>query len=381
MNPSTLERIRSAISAELTDLGERSVRAFLALPGLANWCPLDFTMPTLSAILDNGLPLALLGDSPTSEKRTRAIARWLSRNSFSPHPCHEDLPVGSQWSEIQAGALLTYIGAAVAFIDPPSDSHGVKNPDIRITVGQNVVDVEVTAAESRRSRAAIEKGPTDLSGAILATDHDWHILALFADASNQTSLEECLSAVLQLQPGESQQCKDHWFVKAFQPEQRDAVVAGNVAELHGPEWWPKGVPHALAIQTLIGPRFSPYVKFASLYPKDAYINPIKNKADDPQCDPNHPFLVAVDVSQLPGAHSRLPTEIAEHWSIWSHVSGVLLFEYRPWFGFETKQWEVSLHLNPYPTKELPPALAASWLADSAQHSIKFRLSEHHKQLN
>ncbi len=76
-------------------------------------------------------------------------------------------------------------------------------------------------------------------GAVHATDQDWHILALYADAGDQESLADSLEALMALRPDRSEGRAGKWFMRAYPPEQRELVVGREAEALHAPGWWPR----------------------------------------------------------------------------------------------------------------------------------------------
>ncbi len=160
-------------------------------------------------------------------------------------------------------------------------------------------------------------------------------------------------------------------MRAYPPEQRELVVGREAEALHAPGWWPRDDAKHVTVQTILGKEFSPCVKFVSLYPTISYLNPISSKANRPQGDPTHAYLIAVDISDLPRAHERAANELNNALCCWQRVSAVMLFDYRPWIGVDKKEWMISLHLNPYGKIPLPTELVS--YADPINRSIAFDL--------
>jgi hypothetical protein len=125
-----------------------------------------------------------------------------------------------------------------------------------------------------------------------------------------------------------------------------------------PAWWSVADARCFVLhEQLAGPdtrRAPPQVRVSFGVPYDSYINPIMRKADFPQSTPGLPFLVAVDISNLPGAFSEMPTALAGFLPFWKTVSGILLFH--DVMGVDRVGWLWRLLKNPHAAVTLPDAL-------------------------
>lgn len=62
----------------------------------------------------------------------------------------------------------------------------------------------------------------------------------------------------------------------------------------------------------------------------------RGKADKHQGAEGNAFVIALDVSELPAAHTQIRNELPIYFDAWPKVSGVLLFDYIPWVGYREK---------------------------------------------
>jgi hypothetical protein len=107
-------------------------------------------------------------------------------------------------------------------------------------------------------------------------------------------------------------------------------------------------------QAVAGPETTeapPQVRVWTGLPFVSYLNPVKKKTDAPQGTKGLPFLIAVDVSGLPGALKEIPRAVEGFLPFWPAVSGILL--YRDLSGFELVGWEWRFVRNPHATEQLP----------------------------
>lgn len=351
-------RIRTVLPHSLSEIGDAALESFLALPCATAWHPSNLWMRQISMIFDVGLPFALLGSNLSAEAYRQEIGNAIANENYASLSC---------WSELQAGALLSNWGAKVTFIKRVK---GVRTPDLEADFSDEaVMDVEVTRGEIRQLHTAVKDGLENLAGALVAGDVDWNVICFFADASNAGDINAAFNAAIGLSPYEIKEEHGHWAVRAVPLEQRDDVVR---AKMFAPEWWPSDEPDFSVTSTLIGTKSSPVIAFRSLIPMASYMNPIRSKADRSQGNPEHPYLIALDTSEMPRAHERIIGDLNSYFANWNHVSGVMLFESRFWVGVESKEWIVSIHANPHAHLSLPGGVAR--MADGKRHSVRFVLS-------
>jgi len=105
--------------------------------------------------------------------------------------------------------------------------------------------------------------------------------------------------------------------------------------------------------TIVAP---PQVRVYYGVPFDAYINPVQKKADKPQAAAGAPYLITIDIADLPGAFRELARQLPANWSIWPQVSGILLF--RDVLSQSRSGWEWLLLVNSSAQAQLPPSLVA-----------------------
>lgn len=360
------ERILVELDRPLSRIGIAALESFLDLPGVAeNWSPEKLLWDQLTMVFNEGLPFALLGNNESAKGLRERIGKSIQQGGPA------SLLVLRDFSEIHAGALLTYWQANVKFL--PRQKNRM-TPDIEAVWDEGInLDVEVTRADVRRIHQGVQKGIESLTGILMPSDTAWNIVSYVADASNNDDLEAILNSAIVLKPGEHDGKENRWFVRAVPLEQRDDVVGPNSQNLFAPGWWPLGEPGYFVNGTLIGPGGNQVVSHRSLVPLTSYINPIRYKAEKQQGRSDNPFLIAVDVFELPRAHKRLLSELDSYFPDWHHVSGVLLFEPRFYVGVEKKVWIVSLHVNPKALKPLPNQLIT--LLGREPISVEFNLSE------
>ena len=353
------ERLLEAISGQLTERGAMALDAFLELPGADLWNPERIHLGEVSTVFDIGLPFSFLRNNRTADAHRVQWGSAVGRGErYDP----------SLSSEVHAGALLSGWGADVAFIPRGSSP----TPDIAASwASGEVVDVEVARGETKQLHAAVQGGVAAFVGALQPGDVEWHIVGFIADASAPAELAAMFEAAIKLRPGESAEVALRWHVRAVPLDRREDVVGAHSVELFRPCWWPANQPTFFSTGTLIGSGGNPVVLLRSLIPRASYTNPVLRKANSGQRREGNPYLIAVDVSELPRAHEQLGADLHGYFSIWEHVSGVLLFEPRFYLGASRKEWVVSIHRNPAAAIALPAAFME--LADCGRFSVEVQL--------
>ena len=142
-------------------------------------------------------------------------------------------------------------------------------------------------------------------------------------------------------------------------------VSNEAADAMTPKWWQGGPCLKTNSIRMDGTaRVFPTVRTFSQPPAACYEGPITRKANSGQGRGNHPYLVAVDMSELLGWRQRVENYIYENLPIWPHVSGVLTFERRFWTGFSSGKLYLSrVYVNGDASYPLPPEFVALGTAE------------------
>lgn len=355
------ERIVAALPCPLTEVGASALEAYLDLPTIENWCPKNIYLGELSSVFDVGLPLSFLVGNTTADKHRLKIGETLSQGTPIP---------ASLLSEVHAGALLCNWGANVRFVPRQASP----TPDIEASWDDGIIlDVEVARGDMRQLHAAVQSGVQAFVSALRPGDVAWNVVGYIADASQSGDLTAMFEAATILRPDQCVEEAGRWCVRAVPLARRDDVVGAHTKELFAPSWWPSSEPNYFASSTLIGATGNPVVQLRSLVPLASYMNPLLRKASSGQGRTGSTYLIALDVSELPHAHERIVDDLSGYFKIWSHVSGVLLFEPRFWIGADRKEWVVSIHRNFSASVSLPVQLAA--IAGRGRKSIGVALTQ------
>lgn len=331
------DRVKAFINCQLNTTGEAALRAFSTLPGLKNWNPEILCGRKVNDMFNLGLAFSIIGDNPSADKLRSKVKQSISLNP-------------SDLSELHAGALLSHWETNPTFIEPIRNK---RTPDLECSFPNGLIlDVEVVRADIKHNHINLQNNLINFTDTLLPSDINWNIACFMADASIDQELSNVFDTAISLKLGESKEVSDRWKVVAVAQEQLPDFLA-QVSMLT-PEWWPQDCPSYIASSSLLGG--SSHVFIDSQVPIVEYVGPIRRKAERHQNRDGRPFLIAMDSTELPRAHSRIHHELENFFLQWDHVSGVLVFEPRFPFGWWSKEYHWSIHPNPHAKIPLPTKL-------------------------
>jgi hypothetical protein len=177
------------------------------------------------------------------------------------------------------------------------------------------------------------------------------------DPTDAKALHEVQEAVHHLQEGEFRESAGRWEVRAERID-RDPATLFVAGQDEKPEWWPTDHVRAFCFKSLVaGPatiKATAQTRVAVGMPFHRYINPVQHKAEKPQGQVGLPFLIAIDIKDLPGALRGIPSAVEGYLPLWGSVSGILLFQ--EFHSFEQIGWIGRLIKNPHAAVPLPASI-------------------------
>jgi len=158
-----------------------------------------------------------------------------------------------------------------------------------------------------------------------------------------------VAAANQLHIGERKEETSNWEVRAKEIRGRDAYTIFTAGQKDSvPAWWGADALSSLAFCTAVaGPGESkprPQTRVITGLPIRSYLNPVERKATGSQSR-NDLFIIAFDVSQLPGAFEELKRGLPGYFEIWNHVAGVLAFQFMAFMAFTRCWWRRKFYAN------------------------------------
>jgi len=340
------------------DLAIACVDSFFALDGAKSWKPEKVLLGEVAHVIDVGLVLLIVGQSNLPNNYKQKI--------------NESVVVGTKvppdlWSELLVATFLKYYGVTVQFV-PRGPS---KTADLDYNWKGQAFDVEVTRGKMKALHVTAQERLNDFVAALVPGDVDWHIMCFVSDGSDEKILAETFEAAVKLHPGERSEVQGLWSVVAVPLADRDTIAGGQAVELLAPTWWPKKESAFFTTATILNGKGNPVVALRSLVPHAPYMNSIRRKAEHGQHTVGRPYIIALDASELPGAIERLSPDIERKFSIWTHVSGVLILIPFFYTNSTIKKFKFRLLTNPYADSKMPSDLLD--LCNASQNEVKFEI--------
>lgn len=305
-------------------------------------------LPELDAnrVIRWGLPLTFIDKSCLTESFLEQIVKSILKNGS---------PAADAFAELQAISLLLAIGATSGNKIPVYND---KVHDFDLKWSDETIEIEVTKASIKKAHTIHTVQASNICEDIFAQKRPFDIHLFIADLLSDSSRKKLLKASLSVECEQIISEKNIW-------ELQGVPIERNVYELYTvgkgkqkPPWWPKEVANLFTIKQMGASPESktapPQVKVNYAVPLNGYINPAKKKARNFQGSRNKPFLILIEVNNLPNAISAFNAGIYDLFSNWPHISGIILF-----FDYLSSKeigWEFKLFVNQNANRPLPDGL-------------------------
>jgi hypothetical protein len=265
-------------------------------------------------------------------------------------------PAVGTLAELSAAALCAHLGAIGGWRIPRSDR---RTADWRLSWPiDSLVDVEVTVAAEKPKHLEYQRIADNLADALFQLGHEFDLVAHMANPSSEADRAAIIEAATQIGVGAQAEHVGRWRLSA-EAISRNVTILLEAPRDDRPSWWSRDDAMRFVLkQRVAGPtteRAPPQVRVGFGVPYQSYINSVERKARLPQGDPAFPFLIVLDVGNLPGALREIPRVVLPFLPKWQVVSGVLLFfDLR---SFDRIGWTWRLLANPYANRPLPDSLS------------------------
>jgi hypothetical protein len=317
----TLSELRSTILRNFPQSVHSALLPFvdnvLGLPGLEVLKPNNIDPAKAIDLVFTGFSLSYLAGNGSIKP---IIKKFIKETLRVGGPSQGDL------AEIRAAALCAATGASeIEHIKPGQP----KTPDFIVSWDKRTkIQMEVTCAQKKRKHKLVREGAQKLGQQIHELDLKHDIEVFVSDFSDLEQFSEVIKAAELAEPGREKSSAVKWVVKA-----KDITRSPNTLLVAGqkstpPAWWPKNALTQIEnnfIQWVASKDASnvpPQVRVNYSVPVDAYINTVKHKADRPQVDKEHPFLIALDVENLSDAFGEFRRILPLEFKHWDHVREV-----------------------------------------------------------
>jgi hypothetical protein len=284
------------------------------LPGLAEWTPPRIEYNTTAAVATLGVTLARI-DHPSFQPLLAAISDSLRRTGLIEH---------GLTAELTTAALIRPWVDTVTYV---ARVEGKRTPDLIATAGLHTVEIEVTTADRKAEQDELSRAAAGVQKKLLAAINGRRISAYFLDRLEEHEAASLIEAACSIEVGGTAQKEGRWFITALPAPKEPTLVIEN----HAPDWWPPqvatGAMAAFGADIRDGKSTGQYVCAEIRYCLSlrSYMNPLSKKADRFQGSGIAPFVIAIDVTRLPGGIEWYAAQLPGYWQQWTDVSGVLPF--------------------------------------------------------
>jgi len=299
---------------------ENSIRAVGELPGIDTWNHGVKQPGDALRIVRWGLPLHMIrSEQSFNDLRTR-ISREI---------CARGTPTGADLSECEAAGLLVLLGARVEYLEQSGEG---RVPDlISYWADGEQVEIEVTRAEEKYDQRTRRNTVIPLGEALEELNLHYDLFVHILDTISPEERKDIVAAAAMLSAGAIAEQPQRWHIRAESVPDRDPGTAFVAGQNHQPpEWFGRefAVPFSVRgkAATLDQTRPNPRVHIYWGLSITGYMNPLEKKASRFQGSGTRPFIVAIDAASIPGARQFYEKKLGGWFSLWEHVSGVLVFE-------------------------------------------------------
>lgn len=264
-------------------------------------------------------------------------------------------PKSKVWSELSGAAVSVSLGAIAAGRIPENESRSADW--VMVWPEDCEVDVEVTSPLEKEFHRARRRIASELVDELMDATRGFDLVIHLVDPTNSMVLDEVRSAIQRLTEGEVCESVGRWQVRA-EGIDRDPSTLFVAGQDQKPQWWPADHVRAFCVKSLVaGPttiKATAQTRVCVGMPFHRYINPVQHKAERPQGRSGLPFLIAIDIKDLPGGLNAIPSAVEGYLPLWRTVSGILLFQ--EFQSFEHIGWIARLIKNPHAVSALPPSI-------------------------
>ncbi len=349
--------LQSIVPQNTMPIVREAICAVGSLPGLKRWKPSFEHWYYALKVVEWGIPLVQtegFSDEDTNLKPLHQKIGSAIANKGAPKP--------SDLAELDIAALMALNKAQRLKYVKTGDS---KTPDFQVQWDDHLVELEVTKALPRKIHIELDNFAKELMQRIIALKLPWRIVVYLATKLSEEDIQGLLQTLQRIQPGSYKVISGKWWLFIEIPpdpvrtEEFNMTIGSKVGH-HFIEGWPSGT--ALSGAQLGVRVYNPEEDMISVniidivpgVPIVNYINPLDRKAMRIQGSKTVPFIVAVDIGNLPGGYIEYQRLLPLYLKDCPSISAVLLFNREAQANKFGWIWE--LHLNANTEYPLPSSM-------------------------
>lgn len=296
------------------------------------WRPDDPFWFNLSKVVEYGTIGLLIRGDDVAEQKLKSIVRAFQTKSYIDK---------TALSELHCAAMLRCLGWGPRFVKESN----FRTPDLFVSDLGYEAEIEVVRSDEKRSQHELAEKIQIMSGAIGVPS--FGCIFIYIDVELTKEIEDkIIDAVVNGGVPSLTEVEADWAVIIGAPEEREKFVANQMS----PNWLRKGA-RSIHVGTSLGGAgdSAPLIHISVLIQEDDYLNPIRRKAERPQRLTDLPYVVSADISETPNAFEAIDRQADGFWTLWDHVSAVILFHPILFVG-KRLIWRFRILLNAYAEK-------------------------------
>lgn len=341
--------ILEAVGYSPTSAAKMSAESLCSLPSLTSW---DVGTPQpahANRMLQWGNPFRYIPKGHLTNAFFDRIGIAIKKSGIPRPPDH---------SEVSALGLFA-AHRAVEF-DPMRQANQ-KIHDFSVSWDGQWIEVEVTRPDQKRDFLLRSDAASALSVQLKELEKPFDVVVYAINILDSQLVGDVARKASSKQANEREESCGKWLLFTEVGIRDVRQIVPSAGDDRKPDWWPKDqATGCCASGKLAGPESTSAPPQAAVYyaiPLLGYLNSTVQKARDFQGSRSRPFLLAVDVSNLPKAFDAFRSAAQGFFEKRRHVSGVLFFRSDLPFGEGGWNWE--LFSNSIAYRPLPIGMLAA----------------------
>ena len=312
-----------------------------SLPRMQEWMPTNGGMYALD-VLCLAATLKRIKGSSCQTTINKVIQSILTNETIAP----------DDYSELSAAAIFSnWVDKVQSLLT----RRGIKTLDFKAFYSNCAFELEVTNSNEKDEQIKRKSFAHNLSEKISVLNLKSDFCIRYVDILTNDEVTCMLDKALGLIIGASVEESGRWYIEAKYPAGKNVLLEPANSQWRSPYASSALFHTSVAIDVLEGNTVGMVqnIDIQWFLSTKSYINSLSKKKDAEQATGDLPFVVACDVTQLPGAFGWYSDNLNSHFSDWSNlISAIILFR-RSVHGLDILKWEFIFFKNPNSTNPFP----------------------------